>query len=89
MWHCYTFEKFHVGTAPLGEYDDVQVGRRASENELKYGSKINSLLVQSVKIPGAYYEIDARKKCNVRKTKCEVKRGIRYLQKWMKTLKMC
>lgn len=83
MWHCYTFEKFHVGTAPLGEYDDVQVGRRASENELKYGSKINSLLVQSVKIPGAYYELD------VRKTKCEVKRGIRYPQKWMKTLKMC
>lgn len=45
MWHCYTFEKFHVGTAPLGEYDDVQVRRRASENVLKYGSKINSLLV--------------------------------------------
>lgn len=45
MWHCYTFEKFHVGTAPLGECDDVQVRRRASENELKYGSKINSLLV--------------------------------------------
>lgn len=83
MWHCYTFEKFHVGTAPLGEYDDVQVRRRTSENELKYGSKINSLLVQSVKITGAYYELD------VRKTKCEVKRGIRYLQKWMKTLKMC